>query len=73
MRDRKVKVNNIVSCHLVLRRVANPDTVGKLHTKWEGTYLFSALNRPGSYRPRDMEGNEIPRSRNANELQRCYV
>jgi hypothetical protein len=30
-RDRKVRLKNIKLGHLVLRRVANPDTVGKLH------------------------------------------
>jgi hypothetical protein len=34
--DRKVKLKNIKPGHLVLRRVANPDTVGKLQLKWEG-------------------------------------
>jgi hypothetical protein len=29
-RDRKVRLNNIKPGHLVLRRVANPDIVGKL-------------------------------------------
>jgi transposase InsO family protein len=32
-RDRKVKLQNIKPGHLVLRRVANPDTVGKLQLK----------------------------------------
>jgi hypothetical protein len=31
--DRKVRLKNIKTCHLVLRRVANPDTVGKLQLK----------------------------------------
>jgi transposase InsO family protein len=35
-RDRKVRLKNIKPGHLVLRRVANPDTVGKLQLKWEG-------------------------------------
>jgi hypothetical protein len=39
---------------LVLQRVANPDTAGKLQAKWEGPYLVSASNRPGSYKLRDM-------------------
>jgi hypothetical protein len=30
LRDRKVRLKNIKPRHLVLRRVANPDTVGKL-------------------------------------------
>jgi hypothetical protein len=38
-RDRKVQLKNIKPGHLVLRRVANPDTVGKLQLKWEGPFL----------------------------------
>jgi hypothetical protein len=59
--------------HLVLRRVANPDTTGKLQTKWEGPFLVAASNRLGSYRLKYMEGNEILRSCNADELHRYYV
>jgi ribonuclease HI len=34
-RDRKVWLKNIKPGHLVLQRVANPDTIGKLQLKWE--------------------------------------
>jgi hypothetical protein len=44
--------------------VANQDIATKLQTKWEGGYLVSTSNRLGSYRLRDMQGNEIPRSWN---------
>jgi transposase InsO family protein len=37
--DRKVRLKNIKPGHLVLRRVANPDTVRKLQLKWEGPFL----------------------------------
>jgi hypothetical protein len=37
-RDRKVRLKNIKPGHLVLRRVANPDTVGKLQLKWKGPF-----------------------------------
>jgi hypothetical protein len=57
----------------VLLRVANLETVGKLQLKWEGPFLVVASTRPGSYRLRDMEGNDIPRSWNADELRRYYV
>jgi hypothetical protein len=60
--DRKVKLKNIKPGHLVLRRVANPDTVGKLQLKWEGPFLVVSSSRPGSYRLKDMDGNDIPRS-----------
>jgi hypothetical protein len=68
-RDRKVHRPG----HLVLRRVAKPDTVGKLQLKWEGPFLVVSSSRPGSYRLKDMDGNDIPRSWNADELRRYYV
>jgi hypothetical protein len=72
-RDRKVRLKNIKPRHLVLRIVANPDTVGKLQLKWEGPFLVVSSSRPGSYRLKDMSGNDIPRSWNADELQWYYV
>jgi hypothetical protein len=71
--DRKVRLKNIKPGHLVLRRVANPDTIGKLQLKWEGPFLVVSLSRPGSYRLKDMDGSDIPRSWNADELRRYYV
>jgi hypothetical protein len=71
--DRKVRLKNIKPGHLVLRRVVNPDTVGKLQLKWEGPFLVVSSSRPGSYRLKDMDGNNIPKSWNADELQRYYV
>jgi hypothetical protein len=72
-RDRKVRLKNIKSGHFVLRRVANPETVGKLQLKWKGPFLVMPSARPGSYRIKDMEWNDIPMSWNADELQRYYV
>jgi hypothetical protein len=68
-RDRKVQLKNIKPGHLVLRRVANPDTVGKLQLKWEGPFLVVTSSRPDSYILKDMNGNDIPRSWNADELR----
>jgi hypothetical protein len=66
--DRKVRLKNIKPRHLVLRRVANPGTVGKLQLKWEGPFLVVSSSRPGSYILKDMDSNDIPRSWNADEL-----
>jgi hypothetical protein len=71
--DRKVRLKNIKPGHLVLWRVANPDTVGKLQLKWEGPFLVVSSSRPGSYRLKDMDDNDIPRSWNVDELRRYYV
>jgi hypothetical protein len=49
-RDRKVRLKNIKPGHLVLQRVANLDTLGKLQLKWEGPFLVVSSSRPGSYR-----------------------
>jgi hypothetical protein len=38
-RDRKVQLKNIKLGHLVLRKVANPNTVVKLQLKWKGPFL----------------------------------
>jgi hypothetical protein len=57
----------------VLQRVANPDTVGKLKIKWEGPFLVISSLRPGSYMLKDLDGNDIPRSWNADELRIYYV
>jgi hypothetical protein len=72
-RDRKVRLKNVKPGHLVLRRVTNPDIVGKLQLKWEGPFLVVSSSRPGSYRLKDMDGTDIPRSWNADELRRYYV
>jgi hypothetical protein len=72
-RDRKVRLKNIKLGHLVLRRVANPNTVGKLHLKWEGPFLVVSSSSPDSYRLKDMDGTDIPRSWNADELRQFYV
>jgi hypothetical protein len=72
-RDRKGKLKSIAPGHLVLRRIANLDTTGKLQVKWEGPFLVSASNRPGSFRLKDMEGNDIPRTWNVDALHRYHV
>jgi hypothetical protein len=72
-RDRKLRLKNIKLGHLVLRRVTNPDTVGKLQLKWEGPFLVVSSSRPGSYKLKDMDGSDIPRSWNTDELRRYYV
>jgi hypothetical protein len=46
-RDWKVRLKNIKPGHLVLRRVANSNTVGKLQLKWEGPFLVVSSSRPG--------------------------
>jgi hypothetical protein len=55
------------------RRIANPDIVGNLQLKWEDPFLVVSSSRPGSYRLKDMDDNDISRSWNEDELRRYYV
>jgi hypothetical protein len=71
--DQKVRLKNINLGNLVLRRVDNQDIMGKLQLKWKGPFLMVSSSRPRSYRLKDMDGKNIPRSWNADELQRYYV
>jgi hypothetical protein len=68
-----VRLKNIKPGHLVLRRVANPDTVGKVQLKWEGPFLAVSSSGPGSYRLKDMDTDDVLRSWNTDELRRYYV
>jgi hypothetical protein len=72
-RDRKVRLKNILLGSLEIWRLANLDTIGKFLSKWDGPFLVIASNKLGPYRLKDMEGNEIPRSWNVDELHRYYV
>lgn len=72
-RDRKVKLKHIEPGHFVLRRVANPETQGKLNSKWEGPFLVKSSSRTGAFRLEDLDGTEVPRSWNASDLRRYYL
>ena len=71
-KNRKVKLQSIEPGHFVLRRKANANLVGKLQSKWEGQFLVISSARPGSFRLQDLDGNDIPRSWNINDLRRYY-
>jgi hypothetical protein len=46
---------------------------GKTSAQMGGSFLGGVFLRPRSYRLKDMDGNDIPRSWNAYELQRFYL
>jgi uncharacterized protein YodC (DUF2158 family) len=52
----------------VLQRIANLETVGN-----GGPFLVVSSGRPGSYSLKVMDGNEVTRSWNADELHIYYV
>lgn len=54
--NRSVKVRSLAPVDMVLKRVANPTTVGKLETKWEGPYIIISSTRAGTFRIVTLEG-----------------
>jgi hypothetical protein len=40
--DTKLRLKNMLSGHLVLRKVANPDTIGKFQSKWDSPFFVTA-------------------------------
>ena len=72
-RDKKVVKKNITVGDWVLKRKPNSETSDKLNSKWEGPFLVTKSNRPGSYHLSDAEGNELQHSWNADSLKKYYI
>nr|CAI44634.1 OSJNBb0013O03.14 [Oryza sativa Japonica Group] len=71
--NKKVRPTELLPGHLVLRKKANPVAVGKLESKWEGTFLIKHRSRTGSFRLATLEGEEFDHSWNTASLKRFYV
>ena len=61
-RNKKVRPRQIKEGDLVLRRLPKSKRQGKMHRKWEGTFLVASMARPEAYRLRTLEGVEEPYS-----------
>jgi hypothetical protein len=72
-RDNQVVRKNIQDGDLVLRRMANATTVGKLQSKWEGPYTAKAVGRPGSFYLIDCEGKTSAHTWNIDNLRKFYI
>ena len=46
---------------------------GKLGPKWEGPYEVIEASGKGSYKLRDREGRDLPRTWNVRNLKKCYI
>jgi len=72
-RDKMVVRKNITVGDWVLKRKPNTKISGKLNSKWEGPFLVTKSNRPGSYHLSDTEGNELQHPWNADNLKKYYI
>ena len=72
-RDKKISLKNFVPGYLVLRRLGNASSVGKLQSKWDGPFLVKRSLKPGSYHLATLEGEELPHTWNVDNLRKFYV
>ncbi|GKB89013.1 hypothetical protein Tco_0961285, partial [Tanacetum coccineum] len=49
------------------------EEIGKLGPKWEGPYEVTEALGKGSYKLRDPDGKQLPRTWNIRNLKKCYV
>ena len=73
MERQKVVKKNITVGDWVHKRKPNAETSDKPHSKWEGPFLVTKSNRPGSYHLSDAEGNELQHPWNADSLKKYYI
>ncbi|GKA14236.1 reverse transcriptase domain-containing protein [Tanacetum coccineum] len=73
--NKKVRHVQFKVGEFVLRRneVSRAANIGKLGPTWEGPYKVIQAFQSGAYKLSNMEGEEIPRTRHACNLRRCYM
>ena len=74
--NRRVNARPLQVGDLVLRNAAavQKDKIhGKLSANWEGPYEIFEQLQPGTYRLRDLEGNELKDHWNADVLKKYFV
>ncbi|GJS19911.1 hypothetical protein Tco_0448543 [Tanacetum coccineum] len=49
------------------------EEIGKLGLKWEGPYEVTEALDKGTYKLRDRDGKQLPRTWNVRNLKKCYV
>ena len=57
---------------MVLKRVVNPATIGKLESKWEGPYIITRAMRAGSFSIATPEGQQLGHTWNVKSLRKFY-
>ncbi|GJS88809.1 reverse transcriptase domain-containing protein [Tanacetum coccineum] len=71
----KVRNANFKPGDLVYRsnEASRVEDTGKLGPKWEGPYEVTEALRKGSYKLKDRNGKEVPRTWNVCNFKKCYI
>ena len=70
--NRKVRARHIALDDLVLKRATNQATLGKLESKWEGTYVVTGATRIGTFRIATLKGDQLGHTWNIKTLRKFY-
>ena len=70
--DRNVKSRSFDVGDLVLRRIQSNEGRHKLTPPWEGPFIVARLLRPGSYKLKTLEGQEVGNAWNISQLRKFY-
>ncbi|KAL2250205.1 UNVERIFIED_CONTAM: hypothetical protein Sindi_2494200 [Sesamum indicum] len=71
--DLRIRPRQLQVGDLVLKKVEASKHVGKLELPWEGPYKVTEINKKGTYRLQDMQGRNLPRPWNIQNLKRFYA
>ncbi|GJZ53818.1 reverse transcriptase domain-containing protein [Tanacetum coccineum] len=70
VRNTSFKPGELVYCS---NDASHAEEVGKLGPKWEGPYEVTEVLGKGTYKLRDRDGKQLPRTWNVRNLKKCYV
>ncbi|KAL2227669.1 UNVERIFIED_CONTAM: Retrovirus-related Pol polyprotein from transposon [Sesamum indicum] len=71
--DRRIRPRQLQVGDLVLKKVEASKHVGKLEPPWEGPYKVTEIRKKGTYRLQDMQGRDLPRPWNIQNLKKFYT
>ncbi|KAL2248708.1 UNVERIFIED_CONTAM: Retrovirus-related Pol polyprotein from transposon 17.6 [Sesamum indicum] len=71
--NKRLKPRQVQVGDLVLKKVEISKYVGKLDPGWEGPYKVIEIKRRGTYCLQDMEGRDLPRPWNIQNLKKRYA
>lgn len=57
---------------MVLKRMANTNTVGKLESKWDRPYIITRMTRAGLYHLTTVDRDPVSHTWNAKSLRKFY-
>jgi hypothetical protein len=72
-KNKKIRPKLIRSRDLVLRKIPKGKSKGKMHCKWEGSFIATATTNEVAFKLRRMSGEEEPYTWNVDMLQKYFV